>query len=132
MNFYQQAIFKTNQETFADGHVINKVIAARHFILRNYDSPISVDQMAMTVCISKFHFIRLFKRYYGRTPNRFLAEVRIAGAKEMLKQGMPVSDVCVAVGFSSVSSFTTLYKQATGTTPANYKRLLAGKSLPSS
>ena len=76
--------------------------------------------MAGEACFSPFHFLRLFKNIYGRTPHQYLTYVRITHARKLLAAGKPVQDTCYAVGFESVSSFTSLFKKQTGHTPAAY------------
>jgi len=65
--------------------------------------------------------VRLFKVNYGRTPHEYLIEVRMNKAKEFLKQGLPVSEVCISVGFESVLSFTRIFKKITGVTPTRFQ-----------
>jgi len=77
--------------------------------------------------LSKFHFVRLFKANYGRTPYQYLIEVRMKKAKEFLTKGLSVSDVCVSVGFESTPSFTRVFKKITGIMPARFQQL-KGKS----
>jgi transcriptional regulator GlxA family with amidase domain len=71
---------------------------------------------------SKFHFLRLFKTIYGQTPYQHLKMVRVKNARLLLQSGMPVKDVCFAVGFTSVSSFTGFFKQITGLTPSVFQK----------
>jgi AraC-like DNA-binding protein len=71
--------------------------------------------------VSKFHFIRVFKRYYGRTPNQYRQEVRIEIAKKILLKGKSIDEVCNAIGFTSKTSFISLFKKMTGVTPLAYQ-----------
>jgi AraC-like DNA-binding protein len=80
-----------------------------------------LDNIADEAFFSKFHFIRLFKTVYKKTPHQYLSSIRIEKAQQLLKEGMPVSRACYAVGFESVSSFTGLFKRLTGQTPAAYQ-----------
>lgn len=79
-----------------------------------------VSNISDEAYFSKFHFIRLFKKTYGKTPHQYLIFVRIDKAKNLLKAGNPVSDVCVSVGFESISSFSGLFKRTIGLTPSAY------------
>ena len=94
-----------------------QVVRSKKFIDDNYANNLSLDDIAGEAFISKFHFIRLFKIYYGITPHQHLKRVRVAAAKQLLQSGMPVAAVCYEVGFESVPSFTKLFKTLTGTTP---------------
>jgi AraC-like DNA-binding protein len=81
-----------------------------------------LDQIAREAFLSKFYFIRLFKSLYGCSPCRYLTAVRIENAKRLLKDGFPLTDVCASVGFESVTSFITLFKKMTGSTPVDYQK----------
>jgi AraC-like DNA-binding protein len=59
---------------------------------------------------------------YGSTPHQYLIKVRIENAKELLQKGVAAADTCFAVGFDSVSSFTTLFKKYTRLSPAVYQQ----------
>ena len=71
---------------------------------------------------SKFHFIRLFKKAYGKTPHQYLTTVRIENAKLILQTEATITDVCYSVGFDGVSSFTHLFKKLTKLTPSAYQQ----------
>jgi len=78
--------------------------------------------------ISKYHLIRVFKKYYGTTPRQYLINKRIEQAKYILIDGKSVTETCYAIGFESVFSFSNLFKIKTGITPANYRREIFDKS----
>ena len=92
------------------------------FIDDNYPSPIDLNNIADEACFSKYHFVRLFKSIYGKTPHQYLTEVRIDRAKEMLAAGDTVARTCFSVGFDSISSFSGLFKRRAGITPAAFQR----------
>jgi AraC-like DNA-binding protein len=96
------------------------LVQAKLFIDAHYAAAIDLDNIADEVYSSKFHFIRQFKSIYRKTPHQYLIAVRAEKAKELLKEGMPVSDVCYAVGFESVGSFSGLFKRLYGITPSAY------------
>jgi AraC-like DNA-binding protein len=88
----------------------------------HYGRPLDLTATARAGELSKFHFIRLFKRAYGTTPHQYLSDVRINQAKKLLLTVATVMEVCLAVGFESPSSFTGFFKKATGRTPSEYRR----------
>jgi AraC-like DNA-binding protein len=96
-------------------------VRAKVFIDANFAAKLDLDRVADEACFSKFHFTRLFKTIYGRTPHQYLTHVRIEKAKELLAAGEPVAAVCFRVGFDSVSSFTGLFKRRTCRTPRQYQ-----------
>jgi AraC-like DNA-binding protein len=99
-----------------------RVVRAKLYIDAHFSRPIDLDNIADEACFSKFHFVRLFRSIYGKTPHQYLTEVRVARARDLLADGVPVAAACFGVGFDSVSSFTGLFKRRTGLTPAAYQR----------
>ena len=98
-----------------------RAVRAKLFIDENFASAIDLNKIADEACFSKFHFVRLFKDIYGRTPYQYLTHVRIEMAKEYLDEGQTVAYTCFKVGFDSISSFTGLFKRRTGMTPRQYQ-----------
>src|SRR5438477_396937 len=81
-------------------------------------------KLADEAFFSKFHFLRLFKNAYRRTPHQYLTLVRIQKAKELLKnKNTSASQVCFDVGFESITSFTSLFKRHTRFTPASFQKI---------
>ena len=122
MTFYQREINRIQKVHYSNKGQIETAIGTRHFIINNLDKEVNLDLLAHVRFTSKFHLLRLFKRYYGQTPKQYLIERRIEKAKELLKKGMPVTEACFDVGFESPCSFSTLFKTRTGRTPAEYKK----------
>lgn len=104
-------------------YLYRRIVQAKLFIDNNYQNTINLSSIADEAFFSKFHFIKLFRMAYCKTPHQYLTWVRIEKAKLLLQKGMPVADVCFSVGFDSISSFTGLYKRITSTTPSAYQQL---------
>lgn len=95
---------------------------ARRFLDRNYDSPVTIEQVSREVALSPYHFIRLFRRVYRQTPHQYLVQQRIARAKELLRTtDTPITDICMQVGFESLGSFSTLFSKVAGISPSAYR-----------
>jgi AraC-like DNA-binding protein len=103
-------------------YLYRRLVQAKLFIDKNYHETIDLNDIADEAYFSKFHFIRQFKNIYGKTPHQYLIKVRVENALLLLKTGLPVADVCYAVGFDSVTSFSTLFKKVTSCSPANYQQ----------
>jgi AraC-like DNA-binding protein len=97
------------------------MVQAKLYIDRHYASNIDLGNISDEAFFSRFHFIRLFKKMYGRTPHQYLVFVRMEKAMQLLKEGRPVSEVCYAVGLESLGSFSTLFKRTTGITPSAFQ-----------
>jgi len=100
----------------------DSVRLARRYIDRHYDAPITIRQLSDQVALSPYHFIRVFQRVYRQTPHQYLMQQRIAKAKELLRTtDLPVTEVCIAVGFESLGSFSTLFRKVAGISPSAYR-----------
>ena len=103
-------------------YLYRRIVQAKLFIENNYHNAINLDDIADEAYFSKFHFILLFKKTYGKTPHQYLTLVRIEKAKLLLQTEMTIADVCFEVGFDSISSFTGLFKRLTSTTPSHFQQ----------
>ena len=109
-------------ENYPKIYLFRRVVQAKLFIDENFAENLDLDNISDEACFSKFHFIRLFKKIYGKTPHRHLTTVRIERAKILLRDDIPVSDVCYAVGFESLSSFSGLFRRLVGKPPSEYSQ----------
>jgi AraC-like DNA-binding protein len=107
-------------EQYPKVYLYRRLVQAKLFIDNNYSNKIDIDNISDEAYFSKFHFIRLFKQTYSKTPHQYLISVRIEKALQLLKNDKPVSEVCYSVGFESLSSFSALFKKITGLTPSAY------------
>ena len=94
---------------------------ARDFVDREYASPIDVAAMAHSASMSTAHFARRFRSAYGETPYSYLMTRRVERAKSLLRQGASVTEACMAVGCSSLGSFSTRFTTLVGETPSLYR-----------
>jgi len=109
-------------EQYPKIYLYKRIVQAKLFIDSNYANKIDLRNISNEACFSKFHFIRLFKSVYGKTPHQYLIQVRIENAKHFLRLDYSVSDACFQVGFESLTSFTGLFKKCEGNTPSDYQR----------
>ena len=101
-------------------YLYRRLVQAKLFIDNNYSEKIDLDNIADEAYFSKFHFMRQFKKIYGKTPHQYLTTVRIEKAMLLLKADLSVSTVCYEVGFESIGSFSALFKRMVGLTPSAY------------
>lgn len=109
-------------EQYAKIYLYQRVVKAKLFIDNNYSHNLDLDNISDQAYISKYHFIRLFKSVYGRTPKNYLIKVRMNKAKTLLANGNSVLEVSMRVGFESPTSFAGAFKKNTGLTPSEYRR----------
>src|SRR5438874_7081298 len=95
---------------------------ARDLMDREYARPLDVPAMARAALMSPAHFSRQFRAAYGETPYNYLMTRRIERAKALLRRGdLSVTEVCMAVGCTSLGSFSARFTELVGETPSSYR-----------
>ena len=122
MTHYQSEINRIRNICYSNIRKIETVIGTRHYINNNFDSELNLNFLSHHLFTSKFHLLRLLKKYYGQTPKQYLTDKRIERSKELLKNGISVTETCFDVGFESPSSFCTLFKCKAGLTPTEFQK----------
>ena len=113
---------KTEQEK-SRGRYSEFVEQVTELIHKNYSEVITMDDIIAKVPLSKYHFIRVFKRIMGTTPYNYLTNYRINSAKIFLRTTeMSVSEIACKCGFSDTSNFIVQFKKHTGQKPLEYRR----------
>ena len=121
MTFYRDEVTRLCKVLYPHNDLTKQIIQSKNYIDKHFSEDINLDKIAGKALVSKFHFIRVFKRYYGRTPNQYLQEVRIKMAKKILLKRKSIDEVCDSIGFKSKTSFISLFKKMTGVTPLAYQ-----------
>lgn len=104
---------------------------ARRFLDRYYDTHITIQQLSREAALSPYHFIRQFRRIYKQTPHQYLVQQRIAKAKELLRTtDLPITEICIAVGFESLGSFSALFRKVAGLSPSAYRSSAQATTTP--
>jgi AraC-like DNA-binding protein len=95
---------------------------ARDLMDREYARPLDVPALARAALMSTAHFSRQFRAAYGETPYSYLMTRRIERAKALLRRGdLTVTEVCLAVGCTSLGSFSSRFTEVVGETPSAYR-----------
>jgi AraC-like DNA-binding protein len=103
---------------------------ARDRVDRDYAQPLNVEALARGAHMSAGHFSREFRRAYGESPYAYLMTRRIERAMALLRRGdLSVTEVCFAVGCSSLGTFTTRFTELVGVSPGVYRREAAGATV---
>ena len=96
---------------------------ARDLMDAQYAEPLDLDAIARAAGYSRYHFVRAFGAAYGESPGRYLTRRRIERAQELLRSvNLTVTEVCHLVGFSSLGSFSTRFRELTGQSPSEFQR----------
>ena len=93
----------------------------------NYRERLDLDALSAVAGVSKFHFQRSFKAAYGCSPAEYLSRRRIERAQDLLRAtNLTVTEVCFAVGFSSLGSFSSRFRELVGESPSAYQARFSG------
>ena len=103
-------------------YLYKRIVQAKLYIDTHYAEKIDLDNIAEEAHFSKFHFIRLFKSAYGKTPHHYLTQVRIDRARLLLMENASIMAAAFAVGFDSATSFTGLFKRLVGMPPSLFQQ----------
>jgi AraC family transcriptional regulator len=105
----------------ANSVTVERVIQAMY---AHVSDPLSLDEMAEIACLSPFHFNRMFRALIGIPPGEFFAALRLDAAKRLLlTTSLSVTDVCFDLGYSSLGTFVTRFKQLIGLSPLQLRQL---------
>jgi AraC-like DNA-binding protein len=99
------------------------MLRARDAIDRDYARPLDIPTLAAIAHVSPAHFIRTFQAVFGETPHRYLQRRRVERAGALLRDtGRTVTEICLAVGFTSVGTFSRTFREIMGLSPVAYRR----------
>jgi AraC-like DNA-binding protein len=118
-------------EVRVPGDVLVHLRRARDHADQHYTEPLDLETLAAVAGMSKYHFQRLFTATYGRSPTTHLTERRVERAQDLLRAtNLTVTEVCHAVGFSSLGSFSSRFRQLVGEPPSAFQRRYAADGAP--
>lgn len=101
---------------------VRHLLAARDLADVRYAEPLTVSDLARAAGLSRAHFSREFRRAFGESPHQYLLTRRLERAAALLRDtDRSVTEICFAVGLSSVGSFTTSFTRVHGATPLAYR-----------
>jgi AraC family transcriptional regulator len=113
------------RKTSTRKELYRRMSRAKDVIFSCYEQPLSIEELSQEVCISKYHFTRLFKDMYGMSPYQFLKTVRLEKAKELLSKGYSMREIANKVGFDEGNSFINAFKAYTGTYPTEFQNIIS-------
>ena len=109
-------------EQYEKIYLYQRIVKAKLYIDDHFADRIDLDNIADQAHFSKFHFIRLFRSCYGRTPKNYLIKIRIDHAKLLLGQGHSVLETGLMVGLDSPTSFAGMFKKMAGQSPSAFRK----------
>ena len=102
---------------------LRKLCQVRDLMRDCLEEELTLADLSLEAELSAWHFLRAFREAFGETPHAFLTRLRLERAKELLTiSSRPVTEICFDVGFSSLGSFSTLFRRRVGLSPAEFRR----------
>lgn len=102
--------------------IFKRVALAKEWMEANYASGCTLEELAMIANMNSQHFLRMFSQVYQITPHQYLIGIKLEKAKELLQStSLTVLEICNAIGFESVYSFSLLFKRKFGPPPAQLR-----------
>ena len=109
--FYEQEIDRLYNDIATPERHYALIRQSKAFMEKHYAKKLELDDLAQAAFMSRFHYVRTFKQLYGLTPRNYLRGMRIAKAKELLKQGHSITDTCADVATRVCLPFRTPSKK---------------------
>ncbi|MBW1597143.1 helix-turn-helix transcriptional regulator [Streptomyces sp. JJ38] len=107
------------------------MLRARDTMDRRYAQPLDIPALARVAHVSEAHFVRTFRATFGETPHRYLQRRRVERAMCLLREtDRSVTDICYAVGFGSLGTFSRTFRDIVGRSPREYRRHAAATAVP--
>ncbi|NRF13666.1 helix-turn-helix transcriptional regulator [Vibrio coralliilyticus] len=120
--FYEQELERLYSELPLRPKQYVLVRQSKVFMEQHYFEKIDLNDLAKAALMSRFHYVRLFKQIYGVTPRSYLRDMRISRAKTLLREGQSMTDTCFAVGYESLTTFSSVFKKCTGYSPRDFQK----------
>lgn len=117
---------KTARRSEIESDVYQRIYRTRKFIDESYQRPLDLHQISRQAFFSRYHFLRMFRKTFNKTPHQYLTQRRIERAKQLLEESsLSVTETCFEVGFESVGSFCSLFHKQVGHPPNLYRTQMA-------
>jgi len=100
-----------------------RLLRARDAMDRAYSEPLNIRSVAAVAHVSEAHFIRTFRSVFGETPHRYLQRRRVERSMFLLREtDRSVTDICFDVGFTSLGTFSRMFREIVGEPPSVYRQ----------
>lgn len=110
--------------------LFNRLNRAKDYIHSNYSEPLDLEMLSKISMLCTHHFLRRFKSFFGQSPYKYIKNVRMNKAAEMLvNTDKSITSVCLDCGYESLSSFSYLFKNTYGISPEKYRQTYYKKSI---
>ncbi|MDP5172737.1 MAG: AraC family transcriptional regulator [Bacteroidia bacterium] len=121
---YEQLQRLTSAKLSTRKELYSRLCKARRYMVEHLNHHLDLDTLAQVACLSKYHFIRLFKEVFEQTPRQYLIALRLERASKLLRQSdLTFHEICQEVGLKDSSSFGRLFKRSFGATPHTFRQM---------
>ncbi|GLR06755.1 helix-turn-helix transcriptional regulator [Vibrio hyugaensis] len=121
--FYELEIDRAYSEAALSPKQYLLIRQSKAFMEKHHSENIELNDLAKAAFMSRFHYVRIFKQMYGITPRSYLRDMRISKAKALLREGRSITDTCFAVGYESLTTFSSVFRKCTGYSPKAFQKL---------
>jgi AraC family transcriptional regulator len=105
--------------------LFKRISLAKDYMHSMQPGAIDLNQLAAAACISKYHFLRLFKTLYGMSPHQYIQQIRIDKAKNLLNNSsFAIQEISDSLGFENSQSFSRFFQKNTGVYPTQYRNMV--------
>lgn len=119
--YFQSEVERLYEVSTLTPEKYEQVRQSKIYMQQHFSQNIELSHLATAAHMSRFHYVRVFQQIYGLTPRVYLRDLRIAKAKELIKQGVAITQVCFDVGYQSLPTFSSIFKKRTGHSAKNYQ-----------
>jgi len=125
VNSYRQARRIPAKKLSTKIELYRRLLRGRDYLDSFSGGETRLDKVASEACLSPYHFHRLFREVFGETPNKYLQRRRLANARQLLRSSdRTVTEICLEIGFESMTSFSALFRRIYGCSPRKYRSSL--------
>lgn len=121
-SFYARELTRIKEVCYGNPTQLDAVRKVRRYLDSDLQADSSLEHLSRVGFCSKFHLLRLFRKYYGDTPAQYLTAQRLLRSRALLAKGYTVTEACYEVGFKNVSSFSTLFRRRYGLSPGHFAK----------
>lgn len=107
--------------TFQHSYLYKRVVQAKMLIDTNFGDKLDLARIAGEASFSKYHFFRLFKEMYGKTPLSHLTAIRMEESKKLLSQSLTIAEIAYRVGYESTTAFSAMFKKHVRVSPSDFR-----------
>jgi AraC-like DNA-binding protein len=102
---------------------LRKLCQVRDLLRDSLEEELTLADLGLEAGLSSWHLLRAFREAFGETPHAFHTRLRLERAKDLLTvSSRPVTEICFDVGFTSLGSFSTLFRRQVGVSPVEFRR----------